>query len=188
METTTNKENTSGTTASWYAGSRPRPKNETRPMRLAIKPQFEFDKLYFPPFKRRRVYNSDGTVTYVPFERNLQPTGLKVMDDYLVLLGEGRGSMSAYARSLGVLPEDMDSLFFLLTGMHAMDFRLAWQMRMAIHLLRYTSLPIDQVAARSGFGTRMNLYYACRRDQKMSPTELRDSLRKRLDVDKFRVD
>lgn len=50
------------------------------------------------------------------------------------------------------------------------DFRNRWIVRMADLLLRYTDMTIDEIARRSGDGTRTNLYFIYERDMNTSPT------------------
>ena len=72
--------------------------------------------------------------------------------------------------------------------MRGIYFRQAYQIHMADDLLRYTSLPVADVAHRSGLGSRTNLYFAYKRDFKCSPKERREQLQKQGDEDLYKVD
>ena len=54
-------------------------------------------------------------------------------------------------------------------------------------LLRYTVLPFDEVARRSGLGSPNNMYLALRREYNMSASERRAFLQKEGDVGRFRL-
>lgn len=45
------------------------------------KAQFTLEQLYISPFTARRRYDEDGNVSWVPLERNTEPTGIWVMCD-----------------------------------------------------------------------------------------------------------
>jgi len=71
---------------------------------------------------------------------------VEVMDHYLRRLSEGKDVVKDFCRIYGLRTEDMDSLVFILTGMKGQDFRMAYQLRLADDLLRYTDLPLAEVA------------------------------------------
>ena len=54
-------------------------------------------------------------------------------------------------------------------------------------LLRYTDLPLAEIARRSGLGSQINLYQALRRDCNMSATERRHFLRQEGDEGRFEL-
>ena len=120
------------------------------PREFRGKPQWTLDELYISPFTARRRYDEEGVMHYDPVERNLKPTGVEVMDHYLRRLTEGRDKVEAFCRIYGLRTEDLDSLIYILTGMSGADFRMAYQLRLADDLLRYTDLPLAEVARRSG--------------------------------------
>ena len=171
----------------WYGEHKWRRRRDLKPREYNGEPQFTFDSLYISPFTLRRRYSEEGKVSYVPIEQDLNPTGIRVMDDYLRYLTAGHSDMTAFCKRYGARVGDIDSLVFLLTGMRGVDFRQAYQLRIADELLRYTSLPVADVAQRCGLGTRTNLYFAYKRDLKTSPTERRELLRKEGDEDRYRL-
>ena len=126
-----------------------------------------------------KVDNYDAT------ERNLHPTGVEVMDHYLRRLSEGKDVVKDFCQIYELRTEDMDALIFILTGMSGPDFRMAYQLRLADDLLRYTNLSLAEVARRSGIGSQINLYQALRRDCNMSVTERRQFLRQEGDEGRF---
>ena len=58
-------------------------------------------------------------------------------------------------------------------------------LRTADALLRYTKLPIADIAARSGMGTRGNMYFIYEREFNLSPTDRRDQLREKGDLGRY---
>ncbi len=89
--------------------------------------------------------------------------------------------------SFGSDTEDLDALIFILTGMSGPDFRMAYQLRLVDDLLRYTDLPLAEVARRSGFGSHTNFCVVIRRERKQTPTERRMALRQKGDAGRYRV-
>ena len=124
---------------------------------------------------------------YDPVERNLHPTGVEVMDLYLRRLTEGRDEVTAFCKIYGLRTEDLDSLIYILTGMSGPDLRLSYQLRLADDLLRYTDLPLAEVARRSGLGSHTNFCVVIRRERKQTPTERRTALRQKGDAGRYRV-
>ena len=157
------------------------------PRKYQGQPQWTVNDLYISPFTAKRLYNEDGDIHYEPIARNLNPTGVKVMDHYLRRLSEGKDVLRDFCPIYGLRTEDMDSLIYILTGMKGEDFRTAYQLRMADDLLRYTDLPLAEIARRSGLGSQINLYQALRRDCNMSATERRHFLRQEGDEGRFEL-
>jgi hypothetical protein len=55
-------------------------------MNTDFSPQFSLDELYISPFSAKRYYDLDTCQAhYRPVERNLAPTGVKLMDRFLQL-------------------------------------------------------------------------------------------------------
>ena len=154
---------------------------------LIGKPQFTVDQLYIPPFRQRKRYDEDGRWQYVPVEQPAAPTGINVMDDYLHYLAAGQSDMQAFADRHGLKTEEVGAMVFILTGIKSQRFRQLYQMRLADDLLRYTDLPFDAVARRSGLGSPNNMYLALRREYDMSATERRQFLRRESDARGFRL-
>lgn len=152
---------------------------------LLSKPQYTLDDLYIPPFTRRRRYDEDGRWQYVSVERNTSPTGIQVMDEYLRLLTAGESDVGVFAARHGLTTGEVAALVFILTGVKGARFRQLYQARLADDLLRYTSLPLPEIARRSGLGTPINLYQTLRREWNMSATERRQTLRSDGDEDRF---
>ncbi len=157
------------------------------PRKFRGKPQWTLDELYISPFTARRRYDEEGVRHYDPIERNLRPTGVEVMDHYLRRLSEGKDQVKAFCKIYGLRTEDMDSLIYILTGMSGPDFRMAYQLRLADDLLRYSELPLGEVARRSGFGSHTNFCVVLQNELKQTPTKRRQSLRQRGDEGRFRL-
>ena len=172
----------------WYGAHRHRRERDLKPREFSGEPQFRLEDIYISPFTHRRETGENGRTVYVELERNLHPTGIRVVDDLLRYLSSGGADMPAFCKRYGgARVGDIDSLTFLLTGMRGVDFRQAYHLRLADDLLRYTSLPMTDIARLSGFGSRVNLYFAYKRDLNTSPTERRNALRQSGDVDLYRV-
>ena len=80
-----------------------------------------------------------------------------------------------------------DDTSVALTGLKGALFRQRYQARLADDLLRYTDLPLAEIARRSGLGSQINLYQALRRDCNMSATERRHFLRQEGDEGRFEL-
>lgn len=148
-------------------------------------PQYTLDQLYITPFTRRKRWDEDGHWQYVNIERNLNPTGITVMDDYLRYLANGNSDMQAFADRYGLKREEVAAMVFILTGIKGIRFRQLYQLRLADELLRYTNLDNKEVARRSGLGSENNMYLALRREYNMGIGERRRYLRKEGDVGRF---
>ena len=109
------------------------------------------------------------------------------MDDYLRFLSGGCADTALFAGRYGARIGDIDSLVFLLTGMRGVDFRQAYQRRMADELLRYTSLPVADIARLCGYGTRGNFYFAYLRDFGCPPSDRRLQLQHPGEKDMYKI-
>ena len=145
------------------------------------------DDLYISPFTSVRYYDDNGQPRYRPLERNLYPTGIYAADLLLQSLTLGHGSMSAIANRLGCSSRDLSGLIRCLTGQPSDQFRTAYRKRLVTDLLRFTDLPFDEVAQRSGLGSPNNMYLALRREYNMSASERRAALRLDGDLGRFRI-
>lgn len=172
----------------WYHDERYRQARNFTPRKLKIAPQFTLDDLYVSPFNYKRRHDEDGRQTYVAVAPDRQPTGIRVLDELLCTMTDGNSDIAAFCRRCGARLADLDGLLFLLTGQRGIEFRQAYQLRLADDLLRYTPLTIPQVAQRGGFGSRVNLYYAYQRDLRTNPTDRRELLRQPGDEDRYRMD
>ena len=145
-------------------------------------PQYKFEDLYITPFTRRRRYDEDGRWQYVALERNLAPTGIKVMDDYLNYLVAGNSDMQAFVDRYGIKREELAGMVFILTGIKGVRFRQLYQRRLVDDLLKYTNLDPKEVARRSGLGSLNNMYLMLRREYNMCVGERRRFLQKNGNV------
>ena len=150
-------------------------------------PQYKFEDLYISPLTHKRSADADGNIIYVPIEpaRNMTPTGIKVMDNYLQHLARGESDVTEFCKQYNARTSDIDGMVFLLTGMSNQAFRAKWQIHTADLLLRYTDMGVAEVARRSGMGTRTNMYFIYERELDTSPTERRNALRQKGDVGRY---
>ncbi len=150
-------------------------------------PQFPFKSVYIHPFRLQRHYADDGTVSYSEITRNLEPTGIKIFDDFLRYMTAGNSDLQVFADRYGLRITDIDSMIFVLTGMRGVDFRQKYQVRMADQLLRFTEMTIAEVAKRSGHGSANNFYLAYKREFNLAPGYRRKAIRKPGDVGKYKL-
>lgn len=159
--------------------------------------QYTLDDLFITPFTHELTSDELGRTGYTPIvgqttdgtmrQRNLCPTGIHVLDAYLQALSRGQSDVAEFCDRYNAKTADLDGLIFLLTGMPNQDFRNRWIVRMADLLLRYTDMTVDEIARRSGAGTRTNLYFIYERDLNTSPTDRRNALRKPGDLGKYKI-
>lgn len=123
-----------------------------------LQPQFTLDDLYITPFAQERVAEPNQAPAYQDIERNLHPTGIHVMDDYLRELSLGHSSRKAFCERQGITRQQLSALITILTGMDSDEFRRQVIRRNAVLLMRHTDLSIPDVVAHSGIGSRMALF------------------------------
>lgn len=182
------QDNTPLTPESPYDMRRNNPRHEVHLRRFKGQPQFTLDQLYIPPFNYERSHTQDGRIVYQPIEVDRHPTGIHILDDLLCQLTDNTFNLPAFCASYGARITDLDALIFLLTGLRSVEFRQSYQLRLSDDLLRYTSLSVVDVALRSGFGSRVNLYYAYKFNLRTSPTARRERLRQEGDEDRYRIE
>lgn len=146
------------------------------------------DELYIGPFTTVRRFDENGSPRYVALERRLKPTGIYAADALLQSFARGESVLVHIARQMGCTARDLSGMMRCLTGMPSDDFRLAYRLRLADDLLRFTALPLAEVARRSGFGSAHNLHVAMRRHHQQTPDERRHKLRRPGDEGRFGVD
>ena len=114
-------------------------------------------------------------------------TGVKIFDDWVTSLLHGSSDMSAFCKRYdGLRTGDLDALSFVLTGMGSQEFMMKFRLRTLEALLRYSDLPPEAVAMRSGFGSKNNLYLTCKREWGMAPMERRKAIQKPGDAGRYR--
>lgn len=151
------------------------------------KPQYMLDDLYISPFTHELSTDEVGRRGYLPMEKNMTPTGIKVMDEYLLSLHKGMTDITTFCDRYGAKTADLDGMVFLLTGMGNLQFRACWMVRCADDLLRYTDMEVAEVARRCGAGSRGNLYFIYERDLNCSPTDRREALRRDGDLGRYKI-
>lgn len=150
-------------------------------------PQYSFDDLYITPFTHAFTADDMGRTGYTPIERNLTPTGIHVFDAYLQALHRDHSDIADFCDRYNARTSDLDGLIFLLTGMANQDFRNRRILHTADLLLRYTDMTVEEIARRSGAGTRTNLYFIYERDLNTSPTTRRNALRKPGECGRYKI-
>lgn len=152
-------------------------------------PQYSLDDIYISPFSEKRVYNSEtGKAEYIPLERNQNPTGVKVLDDFIRYISENSNfSRKVFCNRHGIVSSDLTALCRILTGMNAEELYYAIRLRLINDLLRYTNLTPTEVAKRSGANTHQNLCLIIRSEYGCSPRTRRLRIQSKGDAGRYRV-
>lgn len=119
-----------------------------------LQPQFALSDLLISPFDAHKVYAPDGQWTWQPDERNLQPTGIAVMDQYLRWLSDGSGDTTTFCQRLGIEPAHLSCMVQLLTGFNAQELTQHIHLRVANLLITCTELPTTEILPRCGIASR----------------------------------
>ena len=95
--------------------------------------------------------------------------------------------LKKFCRNRGITIEELSATLLVLTGMNLRTLTTRWYLQTALQLLRYTELPLVDVAALSKLGTPVNLYYACLKEFGCAPGVLRYQLREEGDEGRFEL-
>lgn len=147
----------------------------------------KLDDLYISPFTKIRHYDENGRANYTPLERNQHPTGLYAADYLLQSLTNGENRLKSIADKLGCSDRDLSGFIRCLTGQPSHDFLVAYRLRLIDDLLRFTSLPLPDVARRSGLGTARSLHRFLLRHRGCTPSDRRQQIRKVGDEGRFEL-
>ena len=174
---------------SWRDKYPTRPK--AGPRKADFEPQWTVEQLWYNPFKEERRYATDGQSVWTewdPLPPSARPkTGVRIFDEWLQYISEGNSDMMAFCKRYGGLRTgDLDSVSFMLTGMGGLEFQMKYRLHTLNVLLRYTELTPEEVARRSGFGSKNNLYLTCKREYGISPMERRRAIQKKGDAGRYR--
>ena len=143
------------------------------------------DDLYINIFRLKRIYEPDGTIRWEPLQVNRQPTGIKALDHIFQEMSRGNFSLDHIAKQLECEAKDLYGAIKLLTGMKASQFKRAYQLRVADELMRYTELPLDEVAQRCGTSSRQGLNQLYKSMINTTPATRRFLIRKQNDVGRY---
>lgn len=147
--------------------------------------QFDPETFYIMPFAQQRSVGHDGQIVYVPTERNLTPTGLRILDDCLRTVAQGDDPAEEVCRRYGLSAEGLAAVFHALTGRTYAEVRDALRLRVADDLLRYTDLPMSRLAQRAGFSTPQLYARVVKRLYGTSPGGRRAALRREGDLGRY---
>ena len=147
--------------------------------------QFCPESFYIMPFTQQRSIGPDGQIVYVPTERNLTPTGLRIIDDCLYAFAMGGDPIEEVCRRYDLSAEGLSAVFYALTGRTYAEVRDALRLRIADDLMRYTDLPLSDLARRAGFSTPQLYARVVRRMFGTSPLERRAALRSEGDPGRY---
>ena len=151
------------------------------------KPQFTLEQLYISPFTAKRRYDEDGNVTWIPLERNEQPSGIHVLDHYLQFLMRGGYNRPTFCAREGITPAQLSALVAVLTGYGIIEFQQRYVLQVADQLLRYTDLSQEHIARHYGGIDGTNLIRLYRRYHGCTPFARRRHLRQKNDEGRYRV-
>ena len=144
------------------------------------------DELYITPFTSRRVYSEDGAISWVPVERNLNPTGQRHIDFIAQSMSEGH-NYRWIAMRLRCSTAALSTMIRVLTGMEGRDFRHEYGFRLVDDLLRYTSMTVDEAARRSGFRSASSLCQQYMKYRHVTPAAHRQATRQVRDEGRYRL-
>ena len=176
---------------SWkYRNGKNRTAKKVRQAGFAV--QWTVEQLWRCPFRAERRYQTDGTRVWTEWkpvvwaERTL--TGLNVFDDWVDAVARGNYDVPAFCSGYkGLRPADVDSLSFVLTGLPAQEFIMKYRLKTLDVLLRHTDLSPEEVARRSGFGSKNNLYLTCKREWGVSALQRRQQIQQPEDVGRYQL-
>lgn len=143
------------------------------------------DDLYVSPFTAVREYDREGNISYTPIAPSRKTTGVGNIDKLTKAIAAGH-SRKHIMNAFGLDYRELNGILRLLTGMEYSELALKHALRAADDLLRYTNLPIAEVAARSHIGSEANMRRIFANTYHCSPSERRESIRKRGDVGRYR--
>ena len=153
---------------------------------MTQKPQFaDMQALYIPPFTQRYYYDREGNRYVEPVERNLQPTGIAVLDHWLQALSKGKTDSLrfCYAEGIDLLP--FSGFIQVLTGMNPTDFRDRYLLLIADDLLRYTDLKAGEIGRRIGMIGKNSFNKFMKRVSGATPIQRRNALRQPGDLNRY---
>ena len=153
---------------------------------MTQKPQFaDMQALYIPPFTQRYYYDREGNRYVEPVERNLQPTGIAVLDHWLQALSKGKTDSLCfcYAEGIDLLP--FSGFIQVLTGMNPTDFRDRYLLLLADDLLRYTDLKAGEIGRRIGMIGKNSFNKFIKRESGATPIQRRNALRQPGDLNRY---
>lgn len=142
-------------------------------------------EMYISPFTRRRTTDEAGHVIYVENPRNLKPTGCDCLDFIAREFSEGHTSYQRLASQMGVSCEDLCTLLRVMTVGSSLQLRRDLLLLTADDLLRYTDLPISEIARRCGASTAANLGQLYHDHRHTFPSARRRALRQEGDLGRF---
>lgn len=151
-----------------------------------IKP-LTIDEIYITPFTARRVFNEDGVMSWVPVQRNLNPTGQRHIDYIARCMADGHTDMDWIAERMGCRRSDVNGWIRLMTGLNWYEFRHQYIFRLADDLLRYTSLSVDKIAHRVGCYSTSSLTQQFIKFRHITPAERRQAIRQPRDEGRYRL-
>lgn len=175
---------------------------------MSFEPTFSLDQLFISPFDAERVYNVRGEWHWEPLERNLQPSGIPILDRFLQFLAAGGSDRTTFfgreglnmpvwycyderkRRGVGKLSlstNDFYGFIHVLTGLTLSEFCNRYALRLSDELLRYTDMNIGDVARRAGAIDHTNLCRLYRRYYGCTPTDRRHAVRHKGEAGRYRV-
>lgn len=143
------------------------------------------DDIYVSPFTSVREYDREGNISYIPIVPSRKTTGVGNIDKLTAAIAAGH-NRKHITSTFGLDYRELNGIVRLLTGMEYGELALKLALRAADELLRYTDLPIAEVAARSHIGSEANMRRIFASIYHCSPSERRRDIRQPRDVGKYR--
>lgn len=129
----------------------------------------DLTQLFISPFDAERKYASDGSWQWVPIERNLQPTGIMMLDLLLQFFADGNYDRKQFYHRYGLTtgPGKEENPFYgfvrVLTGVDIRELHNRFVLHTADLLLQYTDMTIKDIAHRAGSYSGSTLHALYRR-------------------------
>ena len=175
-----------------YIGRKKRKKTKAGPRRADFETKWKVDTLWVNPFREERRFVTDGTHIREEWVRlddaEKDRTGIPIMDEWLRYLSKGGTYVKDFCSGYsGLRRSDLDTMTFILTGMGLDEFQKEYRLKTLRMLLKYTDMPLDEVARYAGCGSKHNVYMICRREWNMAPMKLRKSIQESGDAGRYRM-
>lgn len=147
-------------------------------------PQFKPEELYISPFKAVRYYEgATAKPHYRPLERNMSPTGVHLLDEFLrIVCTSGNYTLRSLELRLGGDIRDFSAMCRLLTGLSFSELHDVLRLRLADDLLRYTDFEVKEIAKYCGFANYSAMFKLFERTYKYAPGVRRLKLRRSGDL------
>lgn len=136
--------------------------------------QIKVEEVYVSILKRKRVFQKDGWERMEEVPHVLRPSGSQVVDAVVECLVKKKlYSDQVVAAALKVRVRDLTGVLRVLTGYTTQGFINAYRLLAAEEYLRCTDLPLEEIVARLGWGSRNSFSLLFRQRFGIAPVNYR---------------